>query len=71
VIERPRPFVLATNVVRGCPMFAIDGRLVGIGIVRMSKTQGQGMALVPAGEVQKLLAQIPAGDAAEPAAKTN
>jgi hypothetical protein len=71
VIERPRPFVLATNVVRGCPMFAIDGRLVGIGIVRMSKTHGQGMALVPAGEVQKLLAQIPAGDAAEPAAKTN
>jgi hypothetical protein len=71
VIERPRPFVLATNVVRGCPMFALDGRLVGIGIVRMSKTQGQGMALVPAAEVQKLLAQIPAGDAAEPAAKAN
>jgi len=70
VIERPRPFVLATNVVRGCPMFALDGRLVGIGVVRMSKTQGQGLAIVPAGEVQKLRGQIPTGDAAEPAAKT-
>jgi hypothetical protein len=68
VIERPRPFYLGTNVVRGCPMFTLDGKLLGIGVVRMSKTQGQGMALVPAAEVQKLLAQIPAGDAAEPAA---
>ena len=68
VIERPRPFYLGTNVVRGCPMFTLDGKLLGIGVVRMSKTQGQGMALVPAAQVQKLLAQIPAGDAAEPAA---
>lgn len=71
VIERPRPFYLGTNVVRGCPMFTLDGKVLGIGVVRMSKTQGQGMALVPAAEVQKLLAQIPAGDAAAPAAATN
>lgn len=71
VIERPRPFYLGTNVVRGCPMFTLDGKVLGIGVVRMSKTQGQGMALVPAAEVQKLLAQIPAGDAATPAAATN
>jgi hypothetical protein len=68
VIERPRPFYLGTNVVRGCPMFTLDGKLLGIGVVRLSKTQGQGMALVPAAEVQKLIAQVPAGDAAEPAA---
>jgi len=71
VIERPRPFYLGTNVVRGCPMFTLDGKVLGIGVVRMSKTQGQGMALVPAAEVQKLLAQIPTGDAAAPAAATN
>jgi len=68
VIERPRPFYLGTNVVRGCPMFTLDGKLLGIGVVRLSKTQGQGMALVPAAEVSKLIGQIPAGDAAEPAA---
>jgi len=50
-------------VVRGCPMFTLDGKLLGIGVVRLSKTQGQGMALVPAAEVSKLLAQVPAGDA--------
>lgn len=67
VVERPRPFYLGTNVVRGCPMFTLDGKLLGIGVVRMSKTQGQGMALVPAAEVRKVMAQIPA-DAAAPAA---
>jgi hypothetical protein len=60
VIERPRPFYLGTNVVRGCPMFTLDGKLLGIGAARLSKTQGQGMALVPAAEVQKLIPQIPA-----------
>ena len=66
VIERPRPFYLGTNVVRGCPMFTLDGKLLGIGVVRMSKTQGQGMALVPAAEVRKVMAQIPATEAAGP-----
>jgi hypothetical protein len=44
-------------------MFTLDGRLLGIGVVRLSKTQGQGMALVPAAEVQKLIGQIGAGSA--------
>jgi len=73
VIERPRPFLLATNVVRGCPMFALDGGLLGIGVVRHRKTDGgtaAGTALVPAAEVLKLVRQIPdkAPEAAEPAA---
>jgi hypothetical protein len=66
VIERPRPFYLGTNVVRGCPMFTLDGKLLGIGVVRLSKAQGQGMALVPAAEVLKVMAQIPAAEAAAP-----
>jgi hypothetical protein len=49
-------------------MFTLDGKLLGIGVARLSKTQGQGMALVPAAEVGKLIGQIPSGDAAEPAA---
>jgi hypothetical protein len=65
VIERPRPFYLSSNVVRGCPTFTLDGKLLGIGIVRLSKSQGQAPALVPAAEVQKLVAQVPAGDAPE------
>jgi hypothetical protein len=75
VIERPRPFFLATNVVRGCPMFTLDGKVLGIGIVRLRKTEGGAAAsnaLVPAAEVLKLVRQIPAkapDTAAEPAAE--
>lgn len=71
VIERPRPFLLATNVARGCPMFTLDGKLLGIGIVRHRKAEGgtaAGNALVPAAEVRKLVGQIPA-QAAENAAE--
>lgn len=63
VLERPRPFLLATNVARGCPMFTLDGKLLGIGIMRHRKTEGgtaAGNALVPAAEVRKLVGQIPA-----------
>ena len=67
VIERPRPFYLGGNVVRGCPTFGLDGKLLGIGAIRLSKTQGQSLTLVPAAEVQKLVGQIPAGDAADAA----
>lgn len=63
VIERPRPFFVATNVVRGCPMFTLDGKLLGIGIMRHRATGvGQGAAstaLVPAAEIRKLVGQIP------------
>ncbi|MFM9194441.1 MAG: hypothetical protein ACKOWG_01610 [Planctomycetia bacterium] len=65
VIDRPRPFFVATNVVRGCPMFTLDGKLLGIGIVRHRATGvGQGAAspaIVPAAEIRKLVDQIPAG----------
>ena len=65
VIERPRPFFVATNVVRGCPMFTLDGKLLGIGIMRhRASGVGQGSAspaLVPAAEVRKVVGQIPAG----------
>ena len=65
VIQRPRPLYLGTNVVRGCPMFSLNGKLLGIGTLRLSKTQGQGQAIVPASEVQKLVEQIPASVATE------
>ncbi|MFM8707762.1 MAG: hypothetical protein ACKOHK_06695, partial [Planctomycetia bacterium] len=65
VIDRPRPFFVATNVVRGCPMFTLAGKLLGIGIVRHRATGvGQGAAspaIVPAAEIRKLVDQIPAG----------
>jgi hypothetical protein len=71
VIERPRAFYLATNVARGCPMFTLDGKLLGIGIVRHRKTESgasMGNAIVPAAEVQKLVEQIPDKPAPEAAA---
>jgi hypothetical protein len=43
-------------------MFTLDGKLLGIGIVRHRKTEGgtaAGNALVPAAEVLKLVRQIP------------
>jgi len=63
VIERPRPFFIASNVVRGCPTFTLDGKLLGIGVVR-HKATGVGQAaaspaIVPADEIRKLVGQIP------------
>lgn len=69
VIERPRPLYVATNVMRGCPMFNLQGKLLGIGVVRMSKTQGQAVAVVPAAEVRKAMEQIPKPAAAPAAVK--
>ncbi|MEI6255392.1 MAG: hypothetical protein WCQ77_01985 [Planctomycetota bacterium] len=59
VVERPRPFYLGGGIVRGCPMFLLDGKLLGIGIMKLSKTRGQSQAIVPADEVAKLIPQIP------------
>lgn len=65
VIERPRLLFVAPNAVRGCPTFTLDGKLIGIGIIRHRATGvGQGSAspaIVPAGEIRKLVGQIPAG----------
>lgn len=59
VIERPRACYLATNMVRSCPTYALDGTLLGIGAVRITKAQGQAMVLVPASEIGKLAVQVP------------
>ena len=40
-------------------MFLLDGKLLGIGIMKLSKTRGQSQAIVPADEVAKLIPQIP------------
>jgi hypothetical protein len=71
VLERPRRLYLGANIGRGCPMFTLDGKLLGIGGLRTSTMQGQGLVVVPAAEVQKLVAQIPTGDAAEAAVSTD
>ncbi|MFN9367240.1 MAG: serine protease [Planctomycetia bacterium] len=60
VIERPRACFLATNMVRSCPTYSLDGTLLGIAAVRITKAQGQALVIVPAAEVGKLVAQVPA-----------
>ncbi|GDX95900.1 hypothetical protein LBMAG47_15640 [Planctomycetia bacterium] len=66
VIERPRACFLTTNMVRSCPTFALDGTLLGIGAVRITKAQGQALVIVPASEIGKLVAQVPAANAGKP-----
>lgn len=66
VIERPRACYLTTNMVRSCPTYALDGTLLGIGAVRITKAQGQALVIVPAAEIGKLVAQVPAATAGKP-----
>jgi S1-C subfamily serine protease len=66
IIERPRACYLTSNMVRGCPTFTLDGTLLGIGALRINKTQGQSLVIVPAAQVAKLVAQVPAATEKKP-----
>lgn len=66
VIERPRACYLTSNMVRSCPTYTLDGTLLGIGAVRITKAQGQALVIVPAAEIGKLVAQVPAAGAGKP-----
>lgn len=76
VVRKPRLFYVpgnsATSTSLGCPAFTSDGKVVGIFVMRSLKSGGEGMSLfnpqssgmtailLPAEEVRKIAAQVPA-----------
>ncbi len=76
VVQRPRLFYVpgsdATATGLGCPAFTLDGKVVGLFVMRSVKSSGGGMnmfnmqsspvmpILLPADDVKKIAAQVPA-----------
>lgn len=57
VIRKPRPFYMAAVGLPGSPVFAADGRIVGIGVARMFQGRPAGQAILPAVDVAEIAAQ--------------
>ena len=60
VTRKPREFVRATSAQPGCPVFSVDGRLMGIGAVRFVRSKGSSVVLIPAPDVLELAEQAKA-----------
>ena len=60
VTRKPREFVRATSAQPGCPVFAVDGKLMGIGAVRFVRSKGSSVVLIPAPDVLELAEQAKA-----------
>ena len=63
VTRKPREFVRATSAQPGCPVFAVDGKLMGIGAVRFVRSKGSSVVLIPAPDVLELADQAKAAKA--------
>lgn len=57
VMVRPRKFYRVTGNVLGCPTFAVDGHVVGVGVRRTMKGKGAATVLLPAGDVLEIAEQ--------------
>ena len=55
--KKPREFLRATSANLGCPTFAMDGRLVGIGVNRSVRGKNSYTVLIPAADVQEIAEQ--------------
>lgn len=60
VTRKPREFVRATSAQPGCPVFSVDGKLMGIGAVRFVRSKGSSVVLIPAPDVLELVEQAKA-----------
>ena len=71
VTKRPREFVLVSNDFMGCPVFAANGKLVGIGILRPGRTISRSsIAIVSADDVKEVAEQAKNAKPQPPAPKT-
>jgi S1-C subfamily serine protease len=57
LVKKPREFIRASSVGVGTPTFNLDGKLVGIGVVRSSKERRSIAVLLPAGDVEEIAVQ--------------
>jgi S1-C subfamily serine protease len=57
LVKKPREFIRASSAGVGTPTFDLDGKLVGIGVVRSSKERRSIAVLLPAGDVEEIAVQ--------------
>jgi len=63
VVKKPREFIRASSAGVGTPTFNLDGKLVGIGVVRSSKEKRPVVVLIPAADVEEIAEQARAAAA--------
>lgn len=57
VVKRPREFIRASSAGIGTPTFDLEGKLVGIGVLRSSKDKRSVVVLIPAADVEEIAVQ--------------
>lgn len=57
VTTKPRAFLRATGSGPGAPTFALDGKLLGIGVNRSTKEKGSALVVLPAPDVLEVAEQ--------------
>lgn len=69
VTKKPREFLRATGATQGCPTFAVNGKLVGIGVTRSIKTKPPQVVIMPAADVLEIAEQAKTAKPVEPKEK--
>ncbi len=69
IVEKPRTFYVSSGSSMGTPAFALDGKLIGIEVMRMMKTGGSPMGMGMMAGDGMLPVIVPASDVAEVAAQ--
>ena len=67
VVEKPRRLYLMTDQQLGCPVFDLQGRVLGISVHHLSSGRSNGIVVLPAADVAEI-AQQAAVEAAKPPA---
>ena len=57
ITKKPREFLRATGSSLGCPVFAIDGKLIGISVSRTVKGKASQTVIIPAADVLEIAEQ--------------
>jgi len=57
LVKKPREFIRVSSVGIGTPTFNLEGKLVGIGVVRSSKERRSLAVLLPAADVEEIAEQ--------------
>jgi len=57
LVKKPREFIRASSAGVGTPTFDLEGKLVGIGVVRSSKEKRSMVVLLPAADIEEIAEQ--------------
>ena len=60
ITQKPRTFVRVSSAILGCPTFAMNGKLIGIGVIRSAREKGSVLIVLPAADVLEVAEQAKA-----------